>query len=157
MNSLEPSRTARLNIPNVYTRNIPFKILLAGVNSRKAHIWKTFSERASSCLIATNTDNAIEILSNQTDISLVAVDMPHSPNRCVLCLFMRTYFPAIPFLLISEDNTLDHMACIHCSKNCSATLVNRTLGLNVQKRCLTCRAAPEDSLKANRYVADGDS
>ena len=124
------SRIAYSDVPAADVRTAPVKILVAGAHSRRFGIQKIFGHDASCCLIAAGANDVIRVLSDHEDISLVAVDLPHSPTRCAICLFTRAYLPAIPFLLISEENTLDQLACIHCPRNCRAKLANRSLTLN---------------------------
>jgi hypothetical protein len=158
MSLATPGRPSVLNVVTANTRTDPGKNLLTRFTGQRCNIRKIFPDDTTCCLTAADVNDAIKVLSKHKDISLVAADMPHSLNRCAICLLMRAYFQAIPFLLISEDNTLDQTTCIHCSRNWGVLLVNRSFALNAPSHHLTRRIAPEHSCsKRNWQVADEDS
>jgi hypothetical protein len=124
-------------------------------SDRRLDMLKQFTDDSGCCLVLPDANDVIKALSDYKDISLVVGDMPHTANRCAVCLLMRAYFPAVPFLLISEDNTLDQLACIHCPRNCGVTLANRSLALIAPRPSLTRRVVPNhSSFKGTLYAAD---
>ena len=138
------SRNTLLGMTAADTQSAPSKILLAG-DRLSLDVLKGFTGEVGGCFTATDVTHVISILSDQKGISLVAAEMPHSPDRCAICLLMRAYFPTIPFLLISEEKTIDRLSCTHCPRNCGVRFHDQYRFLKVTPPHSTHRVAPQHS------------